>query len=61
MQDLAADPAYADTLGRVSGYLIQEAWGSDLQWIEDGKLVGLPDKPFSPPPIRHLYGQRGWR
>jgi arylsulfatase A-like enzyme len=61
MQDLAADPAYADTLGRLTGYLLQEAWGSDLQWIEDGKLVGLPDKLFSPPPIRHLYGQRGWR
>ena len=41
--------------------LIEHAYGSDLQWITDGELVGLDEKEYVFQPDRGLRGQRGWR
>jgi arylsulfatase A-like enzyme len=42
-------------------HLIFELYGSDREWIHNGKLVGWPDKPFEKPANRGLSAQRGWR
>ena len=57
--DLSADPRYADTLARLTEVLIGELYGGDETWVEDGHLVGLPDRQYGPGPNRGLTSQRG--
>lgn len=61
MNDLAADPNHAETLEHLTDVLIGELYGEDKAWIVDGKLVGLPNKPYVPGPNRSLTSQRGDR
>ena len=61
MHDLAGSSATADVEERLAGLMVQNLYGSDLEWVENGRLVGEPDKPYSLPPNRGLAGQRGWR
>lgn len=61
MRDLAALPDYAAVRRRLTDLLVDELYGSDLQWVEGGNLVGAADKAFSPAANRGLSGQRGWR
>jgi len=60
-RDLAGDPALAGELEELLGLLVHSSYGNDDQWIKEGKVVGLPHKPFVPGDIRHLQGQRGLR
>ncbi len=61
MTDRIADPAYADVRENLTEILIGQMYGSDLRWIEDGKLVGeLPNRPFRPGPNRSRYALRGY-
>ena len=39
---------------RLTELLIQNLYGRDLEWVEDGRLVGEPDKAFVPSPNRGL-------
>lgn len=57
--DLSSDPRYADTLARLTEVLIGELYGGDETWVEDGHLVGLPDRQYGPGPNRGLTSQRG--
>ena len=41
--------------------LVDNLYGSDLPWLEDGKLKGLPEKEFIPSPDYGKRAQRGWR
>ncbi|MCY4007598.1 MAG: sulfatase-like hydrolase/transferase [Rhodobacteraceae bacterium] len=59
MTDLACDPTHADTLRRLQGRLVSEMYGSDLDWITDGKLTGKPNRPYTWAPHRSLNSQRG--
>lgn len=59
--DLSEDPSYAEELASLKELLKENIWGSDLEWVKDGELVGLPDKAFQPGPIQQLQGQRGIR
>jgi arylsulfatase A-like enzyme len=59
LHNLAACPEHADTLDRLTARLIEELYGSDEQWLQEGRLVGLPARPNQPVPNRGLYGQRG--
>ena len=59
LNDLANSPAHAEILERLTDILIGELYGSDEKWIEDGKLVGLPDREYRPSANRALSGQRG--
>jgi arylsulfatase A-like enzyme len=59
MTDLAGDPAHAQTLTRVQEVLLSEMYGADLDWIENGRLVGKPDRAYRWAPHRSLNSQRG--
>jgi len=59
--DLAHDPSYADEVADLKELLKENLLDSDLEWLKDGELVGLPDKEFVPPPLQQLCGQRGIR
>jgi arylsulfatase len=61
LRDLAGEPAQAGLLEELTDLLIAHLYGGDLEWVRDGRLVGLPDKSFTPGPNRGLTGQRGWR
>ena len=38
-----------------------ELYGGDEAWVEDGRLIGMPEPAYEPQPDRGLSGQRGWR
>lgn len=59
--DLSGDARYAGELERLKGLLMENLYGSDLEWVQDGKLVGLPAMEYIPRPNRNLRGQRGLR
>lgn len=61
LNNLAATTAYVEVQERLSRLLVESCYGDDLRWIEDGQLVGEPDRAFHLPPLRGLLGQRGWR
>lgn len=60
-QNVAADPAYAEVLARLSAAMCEAAWGPDVTegWVRDGKLVGFDPGPYVPRPDRSWGGQRG--
>ena len=60
-RDLANSPEHATVREELTALLIEHLYGDDLEWVADGKLVGLPDKDYQPTPERGLLGQRGWR
>ena len=59
--DLSKDAQYVEALERLKGLLIQNLYGGDEDWVQDGVLVGLPDKEFIAPDNRGMLGQRGLR
>jgi arylsulfatase A-like enzyme len=59
VEDLASLPRLAAIKQRLTEHLITEFYGSDLAWVQDGVLVGLPDRKYTPKPDRGLSGQRG--
>lgn len=59
--DLADDPARAAEREQLLALLVENSYGNDSEWIRDGRVVGLPLKPFRAPDIRYLSGQRGLR
>jgi len=61
MHDLSEDSQFSDVRDRLTRLLVRNCYGSDLAWVQDGELKGLPDKEFEPAPQRGLNAQRGWR
>ena len=67
--DLEKDPSellnlhgsepYAEVESKLIDRLVDNAWGTDSQWIRDRKLVGFPFVPSPPAGDRHFGGQRG--
>ncbi len=57
--NLAGRSDAAEVQERLRDRLLGELYGSDLDWVKDGKLVGLPHQAYSPKPDRGLSGQRG--
>lgn len=60
-RDLAGDPKYADVIDRLTQTLLGELYGSDEDWVREGRLVGLPGEAPRPSVNRGLTNQRGWR
>ena len=62
LHDLAHDPSLAEVRERLTALLIENLYGSDLAYLQDGKLVGVPDGDFQSRGYdRNFGGQRGWR
>lgn len=57
--DLAADASSTPTRARLTERLIAELYGEDLGWVQEGRLVGMPDFPDDAAANRGLSGQRG--
>ncbi|WP_108662832.1 sulfatase-like hydrolase/transferase [Acuticoccus kandeliae] len=57
--DRAADPAFAEIRAHLEARLAAELYGADLDFVEDGRLVGSPALTFAPGANRGLSGQRG--
>lgn len=61
LHDCSEGPAHADARAALTRLLVRNLYGTDLAWVRDGELVGLPDRTYTPGPNRGLTGQRGWR
>ena len=59
MDDLAGDPDQQERLERMQQLLIANLYGSDLEWIRNGELVGEPGRTYHPGPNRELSLTRG--
>ncbi|MBS0445850.1 MAG: sulfatase-like hydrolase/transferase [Proteobacteria bacterium] len=57
--DLSALPQHAATLARLTDILVGELHGSDLAWLKNGALTGLPAREAGPRLNRDLSSQRG--
>jgi arylsulfatase A-like enzyme len=57
--NLAASPDHAEILARLTGLLIDQLYGGDEAWVQNGQLVGREDRPFVPGPNKGLSSQRG--
>jgi arylsulfatase A-like enzyme len=61
LRDLSGDPAYANILVDLKNLLVDFLYGDDLNWLEDGELIGRPDKLYRTRTNRGLTAQRGLR
>lgn len=59
LTDVAGDPAYGNVLGALTDQLMNALYGSDLEWITDGVLTGLPNRRYRHAPDRGLGMTRG--
>jgi arylsulfatase A-like enzyme len=59
--DLSESADHATIRGRLTDLLIDHLYGVDLEWLQDGKLVGVPLKPLPQYQDRGLGAQRGIR
>ena len=57
--DVAGSPEHADVQGTLTEQLMDELYGDELSWVQNGVLVGLPAVEYTPRPNRGLSGQRG--
>lgn len=59
--DLSESAEHATIRGRLTDLLIDHLYGVDLEWLRDGQLVGVPEKPMPQYQDRGLGAQRGLR
>ena len=59
MHDLSASQEYAQLRQTLTAHLLDELYGSDEKWLQDGELVGLPQREWRRALNRELSGQRG--
>ena len=59
MHDLSAAESHASLRQQMTALLVDELYGNDQDWLQEGKLVGLPDQEWQPVENRELSGQRG--
>ncbi len=58
--DLSADPAFSSVVESMKEKLIENIHGSDLDWLEDGRLKGFDPPHSQSSPDFGLYNQRGY-
>ena len=59
MTDLSGSESHATLLQSLTALLVDELYGNDEEWLQEGQLVGLPQKEWQPVKNRELSGQRG--
>ena len=57
--DLSSSEAHASVCANLKEQLISQLYGGDLQWLDNGQLVGLPDRTYTPGSNKGLSGVRG--
>lgn len=57
--NIAHMPAHAGTRARLEAMLVSRLYGTDLEWVAGGRLVGFPAVEIERRPNRELSGQRG--
>lgn len=62
LHDLANNDSMVQVRERLTNLLIANLYGSDREYLQDGKLVGKPDDELTAAGYdRNFGGQRGWR
>ena len=60
-RDVSEAVDFTDVRRKLMDLLVENLYGDDLQWVQNGELVGLPaDRPV-PPTGRSFGNQRGLR
>jgi arylsulfatase len=59
LTDLVGSESHAEVLQRLEAKLIEHLYGSDSNWLDNDKLVGLPEPTDTSTPDRNLSLQRG--
>jgi arylsulfatase A-like enzyme len=59
--DLSEQPDYQEIRERLERRLVEQLYGVDEEWVQDGELVGWPDRTAQPQDARRLVSQRGLR
>lgn len=57
--NLAGSADHAAALARLTALLVEQLYGGDEAWVQNGELVGLPARTFTPGPNKGLTSQRG--
>lgn len=60
-RNLDGDSLLSEVQNRLKTKLVEHLYGDDLDWVKDGKLVGIPEPVFVYSDNRPLTGQRGIR
>ena len=60
-KNLAGQEFLGEVQNRLTRILLGHLYGSDLEWVDKGRLVGLPPREYVTEPNRDLGAQRGWR
>lgn len=58
--DLSQDPALAAVRSELEQLLVSQLYGKDLEWIQDGRLVGFQAPEYKEKADYGLYNQRGY-
>ncbi len=58
-RNLANEPEHTALIEELTAVMVDNLWGAGREWIRDGKLVGLPEIPFTRGANRSFSGQRG--
>jgi arylsulfatase len=59
--DVSEELAYVEARQRLTEFLVDKLYGTDLEWLDGGRLVGTPESSDAPTPDRGLANQRGYR
>lgn len=59
MVNLADIPKYRDVLEKLKDFLAANLYGADLEWVEEGKLVGIEPPEYKEAPNYGFSNQRG--
>ena len=59
LTDLSDAPESATVRRRLQALLVDQLYGSDLEWVRDGMLIGVADRTYRPGGNKGLSGQRG--
>ena len=60
-KNLADHPKYMDIRAKLTKQLVKNMYGNDDRWMNNGQLIGEPDRPTPNSSSRHFGGQRGIR
>lgn len=60
-RDLSTKPEFKEAVDRLTSILLEQFYEADLEWVREGKLVGLPEPEYTPRDQRNLTAQRGLR